>query len=67
MKILVTGVAGFIGFHTAKKFLDRGDQVIGIDSINNYYDQNLKKSRLKLLRKYKTKFIFINFNIANKK
>ena len=59
MKILVTGVAGFIGFHTAKKFLDRGDQVIGIDSINNYYDQNLKKSRLKLLRKYKTKFIFI--------
>ncbi len=67
MKILVTGVAGFIGFHTAKKFLDRGDQVIGIDSINNYYDQNLKKSRLKLLRKYKTKFIFIKFNIANKK
>jgi UDP-glucuronate 4-epimerase len=48
MKILVTGTAGFIGFHLAKKLLERGDEVIGIDSINSYYDVNLKYSRLKL-------------------
>jgi len=52
-KIYITGVAGFIGFHTAKKFLDKGIIVHGLDSINNYYDINLKKSRLKLLQKYK--------------
>ncbi len=42
MKILVTGTAGFIGFHLAKKLLDRGDDVIGLDNINDYYDVNLK-------------------------
>jgi UDP-glucuronate 4-epimerase len=47
MKILITGTAGFIGFHTAKKFIDNGFQVIGLDSINDYYDQNLKYDRLK--------------------
>ena len=41
--ILITGVAGFIGFHLAKKFILSGFNVIGIDSINNYYDVNLKK------------------------
>lgn len=46
MKILVTGTAGFIGFHLAKKLLERGDEVIGIDNINDYYDINLKYSRL---------------------
>jgi UDP-glucuronate 4-epimerase len=46
MKILVTGTAGFIGFHLAKKLLDRGDEVIGLDNINNYYDINLKYARL---------------------
>lgn len=49
MKILVTGTAGFIGFHLAKKLLERGDEVIGIDNINNYYDVNLKYGRLKEL------------------
>ena len=49
MKILVTGTAGFIGFHLAKKLLDRGDEVVGIDNINDYYDINLKHGRLKEL------------------
>jgi UDP-glucuronate 4-epimerase len=49
MKILVTGTAGFIGFHLAKKLLDRGDEVIGLDNINDYYDVNLKYARLKEL------------------
>ncbi|MBE9511547.1 MAG: NAD-dependent epimerase [Bacteroidetes bacterium] len=46
MKILITGTAGFIGFHLAKRLLDRGDTVVGMDNINDYYDQNLKFSRL---------------------
>ena len=46
MKILVTGTAGFIGFHLAKKLLDRGDEVVGLDNINDYYDINLKYGRL---------------------
>ena len=46
MKILVTGAAGFIGFHVAKRLLERGDSVVGIDSINSYYDPKLKFARL---------------------
>lgn len=46
MKILVTGAAGFIGFHTAKALLDRGDAVVGLDNLNDYYDVTLKKARL---------------------
>jgi nucleoside-diphosphate-sugar epimerase len=46
VKILVTGTAGFIGFHQAKKLLDRGDDVVGLDNINDYYDVNLKYARL---------------------
>jgi UDP-glucuronate 4-epimerase len=46
MKILVTGTAGFIGYHLAKKLLQRGDTVVGIDNINNYYDVDLKFARL---------------------
>jgi len=46
MKYLVTGVAGFIGFHVAQKLIDRGDEVLGLDIINDYYDVNLKYSRL---------------------
>ena len=45
-KIYITGAAGFIGFHAAKKFLDKGIKVHGFDSINNYYDTRLKKNRL---------------------
>src|SRR3954463_10208907 len=46
MKILLTGAAGFIGFHTAKVLLDRGDEVIGLDNLNAYYDVTLKEARL---------------------
>ena len=49
MKILVTGSAGFIGFHVCKKLIEKGNTVIGIDNLNKYYDQNLKKARLKIL------------------
>lgn len=48
-KYLLTGAAGFIGFHTAKRLLDRGDRVIGIDNLNDYYDVQLKRDRLKQL------------------
>ncbi|MGI9383801.1 MAG: NAD-dependent epimerase [Methyloligellaceae bacterium] len=46
MKVLVTGAAGFIGFHTAKALLDRGEQVVGLDNLNDYYDVALKQARL---------------------
>ena len=47
MKILITGTAGFIGYHLSKKLIERGDTVIGVDQINDYYDIELKYSRLK--------------------
>jgi len=46
MKILITGTAGFIGYHLATKLLERGDEVVGLDNINDYYDQNVKYGRL---------------------
>jgi UDP-glucuronate 4-epimerase len=49
MKVLVTGAAGFIGFHTAKQLLERGDDVVGFDSVNAYYDPVIKEARLKIL------------------
>jgi UDP-glucuronate 4-epimerase len=52
MKILVTGTAGFIGFHLAKKLLGRGDTVVGLDNINDYYDVNLKYGRFHEYRKF---------------
>jgi UDP-glucuronate 4-epimerase len=53
MKILVTGTAGFIGNHLALELLERGDSVIGIDNLNDYYDVNLKKARLARILDYK--------------
>ena len=49
MKILVTGNAGFIGFHTARRLLERGDSVVGFDSVNDYYDPAIKEARLAIL------------------
>ena len=65
-KIFISGSSGFIGFHVAKKFLDRGIKVHGFDSMNNYYDVNLKKSRLNILKKYKN-FSFTKGNLENYK
>ena len=65
-KIYITGAAGFIGFHAAKKFLDKGIKVHGFDSINNYYDIKLKNSRLKILKKYKN-FSFTKGLLENQK
>lgn len=52
MKILVTGAAGFIGFFTAKRLLERGDSVIGLDNFNDYYDVALKDARAAILADY---------------
>ena len=52
MKILVTGAAGFIGFHTAKQLLDRGETVVGLDNFNDYYDVSLKEARAAVLEPY---------------
>ena len=64
MKILITGSAGFIGFHIAKRLLKKKIFVVGIDTLNNYYDKNLKIDRLKNLIKSKY-FTFIKQDISN--
>lgn len=63
--ILLTGVAGFIGFHVAQKLLDDGYAILGIDNLNSYYDPTLKKARLERLKHHKN-FRFENTNIADK-
>ena len=61
-KILITGVAGFIGFHLAVKLIKKKYKIIGIDNLNDYYDQKLKKNRVKLI---KNKIIFHKVDISN--
>jgi UDP-glucuronate 4-epimerase len=65
MKILLTGAAGFIGMHTSLKLLKRGDQVIGLDNLNSYYDVNLKESRLAKLKKFDN-FSFVKIDVQDK-
>ena len=65
MKLLVTGAAGFIGFHTAKLLLERGDEVVGLDNLNEYYDVTLKHARLALLTKYPG-FKFVKINLEDR-
>lgn len=70
MAILVTGNAGFIGFHTAKTLLERGDDVIGIDVVNDYYDPAIKEARLRILentaRTSRGRYSFVRADIANR-
>ncbi|MGL3827301.1 NAD-dependent epimerase/dehydratase family protein [Candidatus Pelagibacter communis] len=68
MNILITGVAGFIGFHTAEKLLKKNNNIIGIDNLNNFYDQKLKNDRIKYLKKhYREKFVFYKKDLKNKR
>ena len=62
--ILVTGAAGFIGFHLSRELLERGNQVIGVDNLNPYYDVSLKKARLDLLKPLQD-FVFYKEDIQN--
>jgi UDP-glucuronate 4-epimerase len=64
MTILVTGIAGFIGSHLAKNLLKRGESILGIDNLSDYYDVNLKKDRLNNLKTYKN-LTFENIDISN--
>ncbi len=65
MKILVTGAAGFIGMFVSRFLLERGDEVLGLDNLNEYYDVNLKKSRLALLQKM-SGFEFVRLDLADR-
>jgi UDP-glucuronate 4-epimerase len=65
VKLLVTGAAGFIGFHTARLLLERGDEVVGLDSLNSYYDPALKQARLEILKDY-PQFRFVKADIADR-
>jgi UDP-glucuronate 4-epimerase len=64
VKILVTGAAGFIGLHTARRLLARGDEVVGLDNLNEYYDVTLKEARLALLQK-EPGFRFAKLDLAD--
>ena len=64
MTTLITGIAGFIGSHLARNLLIRGDKILGIDNISDYYDVNLKYDRLNSLKSYKN-FIFEKIDISN--
>lgn len=66
MKILVTGAAGFIGFHVAKYLLERGDEVVGLDNLNDYYDVSLKRARLDQLLSFDS-FKFVKMDLADRK
>ena len=68
MKVLVTGAAGFIGFHLVVELLERGDQVVGVDNLNDYYDPQLKKDRLEVINAHARAcaFTFLKEDIADR-
>ena len=63
-RILITGAAGFIGFHLSRRLLDKGMEIVGLDNVNDYYDVRLKDARLEILEKYE-KFTFVRGSIAD--
>ncbi|HKA78234.1 MAG TPA: SDR family NAD(P)-dependent oxidoreductase, partial [Pseudolabrys sp.] len=63
--VLVTGAAGFIGFHVAERLLSGGREVVGLDSINDYYDTRLKVARLDILKQH-SNFTFVKLDLANR-
>ena len=65
MKYLVTGAAGFIGFHVSQRLLDAGHQVVGLDNLNDYYDVNLKTARLDLINTHPN-FTFVKGDLADR-
>jgi UDP-glucuronate 4-epimerase len=65
VKLLVTGAAGFIGFHTSRLLLERGEEVVGLDNLNDYYDPKLKKARLEILLRYPS-FRFAKIDVADR-
>ena len=60
--ILITGCAGFIGFSTARKLLQKKNKIVGIDNLNNYYNKNFKNLRIKILKKTKIFFSIKRYN-----
>jgi len=65
MKILVTGAAGFIGFHVSKLLLERGEEIVGLDNLNDFYDVNLKQARLEILQRLPG-FRFVKIDLADR-
>ena len=65
MRILITGAAGFIGFHISNLLLKKRNEVFGVDNLNSYYDTNLKKKRLEILKDFKN-FYFYKMDIQEK-
>ena len=65
MSTLITGAAGFIGFHVTKALLKRGDRVVGVDNLNDYYDVQLKQARLAVLRAYPG-FVFAKLDVVDR-
>ncbi len=63
--VLVTGAAGFIGYHVARRLVERGDRVLGLDNLNDYYDVRLKEARLAQLSPFE-RFTFLKMDITNR-